>query len=125
MHRTLIHFSLPFVALILAADPAWTTKPLPLWDQRDARQVLANSPWVKFVIPAPIPAVSEAQHRDGGTMGGNSKGVGLRALAPSNLFGVGTSIKAESRTLRPVAIRWESSWPVRTAEARAGEQKPR
>jgi|SRR5271165_2377120 len=125
MHRTIIFYSPSVVLVLLAADPAWITKPLRQWDQRDAKQVLANSPGVKFVTPAPLPPVSEAQHRDGGTMGGNSKGVGLRALAPTNLFGVSTSIKAESRTLRPVAIRWESSWPVRTAEARAGEQKPR
>jgi len=122
MYRTLMVF-LGALAVLPGADPAWMTKPVSQWSQQDAKQVLANSPWVKFVIPVPMPAINEGQHRDGGTMGGNSKGVGLRALLPTNLLGVGTLSKPEG-SQPPVAIRWESSLPIRTAETKAGEKWP-
>jgi hypothetical protein len=123
MYRTLVLFSFAAVAVMLGAGPAWMTRPMADWTQQDAKQVLANSPWVKFVTPAPMPAVNEGQHRDGGTMGGNSKGVGLRALLPTNLLGVGTGAKTEAPQ-RPVAIRWESALPIRSAETKTGEKLP-
>jgi len=113
---------------LMAADPAWMNKPVSDWDQRDARQVLAGSPWVKYVIPAPLPAQSEAQRGDGGVMGGG-RSVGLEAFAASNLIGIGPRSRPEESDSsrdgpQPLAIRWESALPVRNAESRAGGQNP-
>ena len=51
------------VAALLAADASWKTKPLAQWSEEDAKQVLANSPWVKRVIPAPLAPRGERQMR--------------------------------------------------------------
>jgi hypothetical protein len=128
MYRIAKFFSFPFVvAVLMASDASWMTKPLPEWSQQDARQLLASSPWVKYVTPAPLPSVTEAQRRQGGVMGGGRRGVGLEPFSASSLIGFGTAAKSESNPefghLRPVAIRWESSMPVRSAELKAGESK--
>jgi hypothetical protein len=40
------------VALLVAADPNWKDKELSSWTEDDAKQVLADSPWVKSVTPS-------------------------------------------------------------------------
>jgi hypothetical protein len=35
-----------FAALLAASGPSWTSKPLQQWNEEDAKQILADSPWV-------------------------------------------------------------------------------
>lgn len=110
MSRLTHPLSLPFLAvLMLAADPTWKDKQISQWDERDANQVLAGSPWVKRIAPTLLRQLNEAQLRDAGRMGGG-KGVGLDRK------------KDDSKPRAVLTVRWESALPVRTAELKAGEQ---
>ena len=54
-------------ALLLAADaPTWKAKPVEQWDNEDAKQILADSPWVGRAALQPIPDRSPGERRDGG-----------------------------------------------------------
>ena len=93
-------------AAIYGADPLWTDKPLARWTATDARLILAESAWSKAAPVTLLPALSEAQLREGGRMGGGGKNAGLAANT------------LQTRTL---AIRWESAAAIRAAELLAGE----
>jgi hypothetical protein len=95
------------LALLIAADPSWMSKPISQWDEEDAKQVLTNSPWVKYAKPARLPELTEDQRREGGKMGGG-KGVGLQGIGGG---GVPSTLQ----------VRWESAFPVRVAELKAKE----
>jgi hypothetical protein len=121
---------LVFSAALLAAsgpsDASWTTKPLQQWSAEDAKQLLADSPWVKKVTPVELPHISEEAVRQSGRMGGG-QGVDLTELSPSALTGFGPSSAGRSRLrarARTFEIRWESALPVRAAELRAKEDDP-
>jgi hypothetical protein len=105
------------VALLVAADPAWITKPIQQWDDQDAKQVLTNSPWVKYARPAQLPQLTEDQRREGGQMGGG-KGVGLQA-PDQNPQPV--KPKPGPGYAEVLTVRWESAFPVRVAEVKAKE----
>ena len=114
--------------LLAASGPTWTSKPAQQWDEQDAKQVLSGSPWVKKVLPAQLPNVSEAALRQSGRMGGG-QGVNLGALSSaSTLTGVGSKPQDSTRHRRkgiaPVEVRWESANPVRVAEKAAHEEDP-
>jgi hypothetical protein len=116
---------LPLAAVLLAAaDPSWQHKPISQWDAEDAKQLLADSPWVKHPTPHWLPDLSPFQREDGGNLNeGVGKGVGL---AGTGLLGHRREIAAikNARTkppLDPVMVRWESALPVRIAERKAGE----
>jgi hypothetical protein len=113
--RTLL--MLAGVALLSAADPAWKTKPVAQWDEEDAKQVLTGSAWVKRAVPVELPQLSPDQRREGGATGGG-RGLGLGGLegrAP-------TSARAARLSQLPAfTIRWESAFPIRTAELKAHE----
>ena len=119
------------VALLLAADPSWKTKPSAQWTEADAKQLLAASPWVKVVVAGVARPISEDELRAGGEMG-EHHGVGydgvqgnkpqngqLPKSVPDLLFGKGPT----TTRLRPgqtlVQVRWESALPVRIAELKA------
>lgn len=111
--------------LLAASSPTWTGKPIQQWDEQDAKQVLSSSPWVKKVMPAPLPNVSENALRSAGRMGGGQKGVGLEALKPSTIVGGGsTSPRRRRKGLEAVEVRWESANAVRVAEKAAHEEDP-
>jgi hypothetical protein len=117
-------FAFP-LALLIGADPSWTAKPVSQWDEEDAKQVLTNSPWVKYARPALLPQLTEAQRREGGQMGGG-KGVGLQGIREGGVFGVAPDpqpgrVKARSGPADALAVRWESAFPVRVAELKAKE----
>src|SRR5580658_6387667 len=56
-------------ALLMAADPAWISKPIPGWSKEDAQQVLTSSPWSKSVVAAITRRETEDELRAGGEMG--------------------------------------------------------
>lgn len=105
------------VVLLSAADPAWKTKPVAQWDEEDAKQVLAGSAWVKRAVPAELPQLTPEQRREGGATGGG-RGVGLEGLE-----GRSPTAGRASRLgqLPALTIRWESAFPIRTAELKAHE----
>ena len=113
------------LALLIAADPAWMSKPIQQWDEEDAKQVLTNSPWVKHAKPALLPEQTEDQRREGGQMGGG-KGVGLQGVGGGGVFAPAQNpqagkAKAGSGYADALTVRWESAFPVRVAEMKAKE----
>jgi hypothetical protein len=129
VHRTRTGALLLFTATLLLAEntPSWKTKPVEQWDNEDAKQVLADSPWVGRATLQTIRDRSPAERRDSGDWDtGIGQGVGLAAL---EMFNAGNMEEAIERAhFKPspgtVQIRWESALPVRTAEAKLGEAKP-
>jgi len=114
--------------LLAASGPSWINKPIQQWNEQDAKQVLSSSPWVKKVTPAQLPNTSEAARRQSGRMGGG-QGVGISALNPSTLTGVGAKTQEQPtrhrrRGIGAVEVRWESALPVRAAEKAAHEEDP-
>ena len=125
MSRALRLCSLPLAALLLkAADSSWKDRPIPQWNEQDAKQVLADSPWVKYVKPQHLRDLSPNECVAAGDWTGcTGKGVGL---AGTGLFGPEREAEAIARAhakpdLPPVAVRWESAPPVRAAERKTGE----
>jgi hypothetical protein len=123
MYRTLR--LLPLAAAVLfAANPSWTTKPIAQWDQEDGKQVLADSPWVKFVTPQYVRDLSPDERVQGGNWEeGRGGGVGIAGLG---VLGKQRQQEAIARAhakppVGTVAVRWESSLPIRAAEEKTGE----
>jgi hypothetical protein len=121
------------VALLLAADAPWKTKAVPDWTVQDARQILTDSPWAKWVNAGLARRQSEDELRAGGNMG-QPKGVGydgvgaqktgpnLEDLTLKTIFTKGyTPPPAEAIK---VLVRWETALPIRVAELKAGEIDP-
>jgi hypothetical protein len=118
-----------FCAMLLVArdsfaqDPAWKSKPMAQWSEQDAKELLANSPWVKLVGPQRLHNLSPDQRRDSGNMeAGVGKGVGVAGIG---LLGARRQAEALAALANrpapdPVLVRWESD-PVRAAELRVHE----
>ncbi len=120
-----------FTALLICRaafgdDPEWKSKPTAQWNDEDAKQVLAESAWVKRVTPQRLRDLSPDERRNGGNMeAGIGKGVGLAGIG---LLGSRRQAEAVARahakpTPDPVVVRWESA-PIRAAERKAGETAP-
>jgi hypothetical protein len=128
MRATLLFgsFACAAVTLLGAEDPSWKNKPIPEWDEQDAKQLLADSPWVGNVRLEKVRDLSEFERRDGGDW---EAGIGPRIGWEEEIFGLfgPTSLseairRAHARLdLRTAAVRWESAAPVRAAETKAGE----
>jgi hypothetical protein len=137
MYRTLRLCSLPLAAvLLLAADSSWAQdvslppdlswkdKPIPQWSEQDAKQVLADSPWVRVVTPQNVRDLSPDERREGGNMEASvGHGVGLAGIG---LLGPRRQAEALERahykpTPNAVVVRWESALPVRAAEQKISE----
>jgi len=125
MRRTLPWCLLPLAAVFLfAADPSWKNKPVSQWTEEDAKQILTDSPWVRYVTPENLPDKSPDQRRDGGDWDeGIGHGVGIAGTGILGPRREAEAIKrAHQKPLPPgVAIRWESAIPVRAAEKLIGE----
>jgi hypothetical protein len=109
-----------------AAEPSWKHKPVAQWNDDDAKDVLANSAWVKFASPQWLRDLSPDERRESGDWEATEgHGVGFAALL--GLFG--GSQRADEAIKRAhakppvdaVMIRWESALPVRSAEQKVGE----
>jgi hypothetical protein len=125
MYRTLrLYLLLPAAALLFAANPTWRDRPISQWDQQDGKQVLTDSPWVKFAMPEYVRDLSPDERVQGGNFEeGRGGGVGLAGLG---IFGKERQQEAIARAhAKPpagtVAVRWESALAVRTAEEKTGE----
>lgn len=106
--------------------PSWKTKPVEQWDNEDAKQILADSPWVGHAILQPIPDRSPAERRDSGDWDtGVGQGIGLAALLEIFTGGARLDEAIARAHFKPspgkVEIRWESAMPVRAAESKLGE----
>jgi hypothetical protein len=119
--------------LLMAADPAWKTKPTPDWTKEDAQQVLTNSPWSKVVTAGITRKQSEDERRAGGEMG-DAKGVGFDGVdttrpkpqVPRDVTDLvkPNPYKAPPAQFLKLQLRWESALPVRVAELKAGVIEP-
>lgn len=116
--------------LLLAADPAWKTKPFQGWTEADAKQVLTDSPWARLVKATIVRKQSEDERREGGNMG-DAKGVGFDGLEkekiriPKSILDlVKPEPPAPPRPQMPVLVRWESANPVHMAEFKFGGFEP-
>jgi len=121
-------------ALLMAADPAWKSKPADQWTEEDAKQILARSPWVKENKATITRRLTEDQLREAGQMG-QPRGIGNEGVDPKgsgekvspNVFsGLGGDDRSPRSLPRPITLelRWESALPVRLAEIKSHEVEP-
>jgi hypothetical protein len=121
-------------ASLMAADPAWKTKPAAQWTEEDAKQVLATSPWAKTISAVITRRLTEDQLREAGQMGqprgiGNEgvdpKGSGPK-LSPNVFSGPGGNDRSPRSLPQPITLklRWESALPVQLAEFKSHEFEP-
>jgi hypothetical protein len=119
---------------LMAADPAWRSKPAAEWTEEDARQILARSPWVKENRAVITRRLTEDQLRDGGQMG-QPRGVGNEGVDPKgsgptvspNVFsGPGGDDRSARSLAQPITLKlvWESALPVQLAELKSHEAEP-
>jgi hypothetical protein len=117
-------FFLAVAVLPAADDPPWKNKSISQWDEQDARQVLADSPWVKKAVREQIANLSAAARHEGGNWdAGVGRGVGVAGvgvLGP-NIATLAIRRAHERPDLGTVMVRWESALPIRAAELKAGE----
>jgi hypothetical protein len=125
--RQIAKFGLiPLCAALLTAaySPSWKNTPIPQWSDEEAKQLLADSPWVKQVQLDKVRDLSKFERRDGGDWeAGIGPTVGLAALG---FFGPWREALALERAheradLGKVMVRWESAFPVRAAESKIGQ----
>jgi hypothetical protein len=126
MSRTRSCGLLLLTAVFLSAsdDPSWKNKPVEQWNETDAKQLLAESPWVGHATLQPIPDKSPDQRRDSGDWdAGIGHGVGLAGTGILGPRRMAEAIERAHEKPSPgtVAIRWESAMPVRAAESKVGE----
>jgi len=119
---------------VMAADPAWKSKPAAQWTDEDAKQILASSPWVKENRAVITRRLTEDQLREGGQMG-QPRGVGNEGVDPKgsgpkvtpNVFsGPGGDDRSLRSLPQPLTLklRWESALPVQIAELKSHEAGP-
>jgi hypothetical protein len=122
-----------------ADDAPWKSKQIPDWTEEDAKDVLADSPWVKTFTATLNPAqqnMGQQRQRGMGGMGGGGIGMGgggigmgmpgmggmggRRGMGYPGGGGGGYPSNGQANdglTQAPqVTLRWESAMPVRTAE---------
>jgi hypothetical protein len=123
-----------WVAVLVAADPSWKTKPTPDWTEEDARQVLTNSPWAKTVKGMISRRQTEDERREGGNMG-QAHGVGYDGIddkratpqLPTSILELlkpGDNSVHPSNQFVPLTLRWESALPIRVAELKSRVVEP-
>ncbi len=139
MWRTCTFCLLPIsAALLMAGDRTWKDKPIAEWNDADARQVLADSPWVKTATPTLGKPAGNGQRRSGGGLGrGGGINLGGIQIGLPGIGGVGqrggrggsggggyprggdprdSSGGADSSEPPALTLRWDSALPVRSAE---------
>ncbi len=113
---------------LLAADPAWKTKPAAQWTEEDARQVLSASPWSRDIVAGVARRMNEDELREAGQMG-QPRGIGYDGVDPKGsgpklpayiTSGGPPSARSQVQSMK-LHLRWESAQPVRIAELKAHE----
>jgi hypothetical protein len=105
-----------------ADEALWRGKPISKWSQEDAKEVLADSPWVKKVQLQYVRDLSPDERRQSGDMQADmGKGVGPEG---TGLFGpVVAQLAIERAHYKPdpgkVVVRWEAR-PVHASEVKLG-----
>ena len=129
--RTFLLQTLAATACLTAADQVWESKPASQWTEDDARQVLAQSPWVKPTRAIITRRLTEEQLREGGQMG-QPRGIGNEGVdpkgngpkfSPNILTGLGGDDRRPRSLPQAITLqlRWESALPVRLAELKLRE----
>ena len=133
MWRTYTFCLLPIsAALLMAGDPTWKDKPIAEWNDADAKQVLADSPWVKTATPTLGRSAGSGQRRSGGGVGrGGGINLGGIQIGLPGMGGVGQRggrggsgragggyPRGDADATEPpsLRLRWDSALPVRSAE---------
>jgi hypothetical protein len=104
--------------------PSWINAPVPQWSEENAKQLLADSPWVKTVHLDVVRNLSLFERRDGGDW---DSGIGTGfGMAATGIFGDWREAQALEHayaraSLGSVMVRWESALPVRASESKTGE----
>jgi hypothetical protein len=106
-----------------ASNRSWKDTPVSQWNEEDAKQLLADSPWVKKVQLDKVRDLSLFERRDGGDWeAGISTGFGLAEAGSFDWREIRDVEYAHVRAgLGTVVVRWESALPVRAAESKVGE----
>jgi hypothetical protein len=121
-------------ALVMAADPAWKSKPTAEWSEEDAKQVLAASPWSRTIKAVITRRLTEEELRAAGQMG-QPRGIGndnvdAKGTGPKVSLNPFTGPGGNDRSVRSLPqgivlrVRWENALPVRLAELKAHEVEP-
>jgi hypothetical protein len=121
-------------ALLVAADPAWKSKPTAEWTEEDARQVLAASPWSKTIRAVITRRLTEEELRAAGQLG-QPRGIGndnvdVKGTGPKVSLNPFTNSGGNDRSIRslpqPITLRlrWENALPVRLAELKVHDVEP-
>jgi hypothetical protein len=122
------------MAHLIAADPAWKSKPASQWTEEDARQLLTKSPWAIETRAVVTRRLTEEQLREAGQMG-QPRGIGYEGVDPKgsgpkvspNIFtGPGGDDRSARSLPRSITLqlRWESALPVRLAELKSHTVEP-
>jgi hypothetical protein len=132
MHRARWPWLIPCSAvLLIGAEPVWQNKAIADWTDEDAKQILTHSPWAKTVVAGVTRRQTEDERREGGNMG-QPTGIGYdgvdqkraRQVSPGNLLpNPNASPLLKNQGLR-LLVRWESAFPIRTAEVKAHVPDP-
>ncbi len=124
--RLILSASCVLVALAAWADEGdWKTKSVDKWNEDDARQVLAESPWVGLVHPQIVRDLTPDERRESGDLQADpGHGVGLAGIG---IFGPARAREAIAKAhAKPdpgtFEVRWESANPVRAAEVKVADQ---
>jgi len=122
--------SLLALAAFAQDNPAWKSKQIADWSEDDAKQVMADSPWVKTFLPTLGPPQSAAVRPRMGGIGMPGIGIGMPGVGMGrprypggypggNGYPGGQSDTGSSTDLPKLTLRWESAMPVRSAELKA------
>ncbi len=128
MSKKWLLISIP-AALLMAADnpstpPAWANKQVAEWSDDDAKQVLADSGWVKTMTPT----ISHGNQDNNGGYPQRNVGFGVPGLGFPGGGGMGRrggmnrypqqnpDQSSTQQTAPKLTLRWESALPIREAE---------
>jgi hypothetical protein len=118
--------------LAIAEDDApWRAKQIPEWTENDAKDLLAESPWVKTFTPTTKSPDGSGGQRSRGLGGLGGVSIGIPGMGGMGRMGGGRGgggypgggggypngqSRSDTNAAPKVTLRWESAMPVRTAE---------
>jgi hypothetical protein len=125
--------SLGFALCAMAAgeDPAWKAKQIAQWTESDAKEFLAQSPWVKAFTPSLKPGGTTSRRMNPGGVGVGPVNVGVSGMGrrmnggqqrPDSGSDSGSNSGSNGGEPPHLMLRWESALPVRSAEIKAQEK---